>query len=270
MKNRTSIYTSQNLLIQTKITTKKHSNMTGKEQSKLDGDDYTFEPPLAVAEAIRSGTRSNETTALPPSASPSSSSTTSDATNQEELYDGPRIDIAAQVPDDQKHLVGPAGVGGAVVGFVFGGPLLSAFLGFGSAYAVRKENGAGDAARALGEVTMSVQKKAAEIEDRHRYYERSVNAINSKCEKSKESVAYKTKQLVVNTWTTLEKCTKRKQLIERSVEGTGRGVEYVASVVTGSKKKKNTDRSEEESELLFQEANEKAIPVHQRVSSGCK
>ena len=75
-------------------------------------------------------------------------------------------------------------------------------------------------------------------------------------EKSKCTLLHKTKKAVVDTWTTLERCTKRKQLLERGVEGTGRGVEYVASVVTGSGKKKTKEVSEMESELLFEDKNE--------------
>ena len=224
--------------------------MTANEQSKLD--DFSFEPPSVVAEAI--DVRGKETTATP-TPPPPTSSKTSVSTEDTEI-EGERIDITKDVPEGQKHLVGPAGVGGAVVGLVLGGPVGSAFLGFGSAYAVRKENKAGDAARALGEMTLSVKNKAIEIEDKHRYMERSVTAINSTCEKSKCTLLHKTKKAVVDTWTTLERCTKRKQLLERGVEGTGRGVEYVASVVTGSGKKKTKEVSEMESELLFEDKNE--------------
>ncbi|KAL3908043.1 MAG: hypothetical protein SGILL_008635 [Bacillariaceae sp.] len=221
--------------------------MTANEQSKLD--DFSFEPPAVVAEAIDA--RGKETTAS------STSSKTSSVSTQDTEVEGERIDITKDVPEGQKHLVGPAGVGGAVVGFVLGGPVGSAVLGFGSAYAVRKENKAGEAARALGELSLSVKTKASEIEDRHRYVERSVTAVNSTCEKSKCTLVHKTKKALVDSWTTLEKCTKRKQLLERGVEGTGRGFEYVASVVTGSGKKKTKQASETESEeLLFEDKSQ--------------
>jgi hypothetical protein len=227
------------------------TTMTAKEQSKLDSDDYSFEPPAAVAEAIETDTTRRETTAT----SPPTSSQTSESLEKTE-YEGERIDITKDVPEGQKHLVGPAGVGGAVVGFVLGGPVGSAFLGFGSAYAVRKENKVGEAARALGEITLSVKSKASEIEDRHKYVERSVTAINNTCEKSKCTLVHKTKKAVVDTWTTLENCTKRKQLLERGVEGTGRGVEYVASVVTRSATKMSKEVSDNEHELLFDDKKE--------------
>lgn len=214
--------------------------MTEKEQSPLD-DTYSYEPPSVVAESLRSH-RKNEATS-------SFSESTPTSEQDEDSVEGPRIDITQDVPDDQKHLVKPAGVGGAVVGFVLGGPIGSAALGFGSAYAVRKKNCAGNAARALGELTLSVQQKASEIEEKHQYYQRSVSAINKQCEKNEKSAAYKTRDFVVSNWKKVEKYTRRNQLIERGVEGTGRGVEYVASVVTANKKKNLADV--EASEPLF-------------------
>jgi hypothetical protein len=207
--------------------------MTGKEQSILD-DSYTYEPPAVVAESLRS----NQENEAAPTFSPSTSSE-----HDDDSVEVPRIDITKDVPDDQKHLVMPAGVGGAVVGFVLGGPVGSAVLGFGSAYAVRKKNCAGNAARALGELTFSVQQKAAEIEDKHGYCQRSVSAINKQCEKSQTSAAYKTREFVVSSWKSMENYTRRHQLIERGVEGTGKGVEYVDKVITGKKNKKTSTMS---------------------------
>lgn len=211
--------------------------MTRKEQSPLD-DNYSYEPPVVVAESIRTNleNEAKNNANIP----------------DEESVEGPRIDIAKDVPEDQKHLVRPAGIGGAVLGFLLGGPLGCAFLGFVSAYGVRKENCAGDAARALGEVTLSVQQKAAEIEDRHRYYGRSVSVINNQCEKSTTSAAYKTREFVVSSWKSVENYTHRHQLIERGVEGTGKGVEFIANALTGKKKKKD---AEGDSEFTFREDN---------------
>mmetsp|Transcript_24759 Transcript_24759/g.40512 ORF Transcript_24759/g.40512 Transcript_24759/m.40512 type:complete len:242 (+) Transcript_24759:81-806(+) len=218
--------------------------MTVKEESILDKSNY--EPPSIVAESIRSN---KETTP----GSNSQQQAKRELPRKENDDEKERIDITKFVPEDQKHLVVPAGVGGAVLGLVLGGPIVSALTGFGAAYAVRKENGVGDAARALGEITMSVQNKATEIEDRHRYYERSVNAINQQCEKSKRSVVYKTKQAVVSSWQAVEDCARRNQLLERGVEGTGKGAEYVAKAFSNKKKTSTTNVEKEESELFFEE-----------------
>merc|ERR1712241_1060297 len=82
-------------------------------------------------------------------------------------------DITESVADEDKRLVKPAGVGGAVLGFLFGGPILSALLGFSSAYAVRKKNGPGDIARSMGELAISVQEKTAEFEEKTRIKEKN-------------------------------------------------------------------------------------------------
>ena len=223
--------------------------MVLKEQSILD--DFSYAPPIVVAESIRN---TGETTPVAQTTPQAQQEQQQSYNDQQSIADGPRIDITQQVPEDQKHLVGPAGVGGAVVGFLFGGPILSAFLGFGSAYAVRKENGAGDAARALGEMTMSVQQKAAEIEDSHRYYGRSVEAINRQCEKSQKSCAFKTREFVRSSWRAVEDYTRKHQLVERGVEGTGKSVEYVAGVFTSTKTgKTGNDGQEDKSDLRFQE-----------------
>jgi len=59
-----------------------------------------------------------------------------------------------------------SGTTGAVLGFLFGGPILSALLGFGAAYATKKNGAPGDAARALGDVGLTVREKAIEVDER--------------------------------------------------------------------------------------------------------
>jgi hypothetical protein len=220
--------------------------MAVKDQSILD--DYSYAPPIVVAESIRSNGETTPDQTSPVQAPPLPQRQHQQQQQRQQSYmdeqpptENTRIDITRLVPEDQKHLVGPAGLGGAVLGFIFGGPILSALLGFGSAYAVRKENGAGDAARALGEMTMSVQQKAAEIEDRHRYYGRSVDAINRQCEKSQHSLAFKTREFVRSTWHAVGDYTRKHQLIERGVEGTGKGVEYVACAFTSKRNDTSSD-----------------------------
>merc|ERR1711884_226953 len=107
--------------------------------------------------------------------------------------------------------VQPAGVGAAVLGFIFGGPILSALLGFSAAYAVRKKNDAGIAARKLGELTIAVQKKTLEIEDKHHFGEKTTKAINEFCDDEKEkSLPFKTRAFLVSTWLAAENYTKEK------------------------------------------------------------
>merc|ERR1711937_17976 len=102
------------------------------------------------------------------------------------------IDITKNVAEKDKHLVQPAGVGAAVLGFIFGGPILSALLGFSAAYAVRKKDSAGNLARALGELTISAQEKTARLEEKTRFGEKTTKSINEFCDDEQEkSLAFK-------------------------------------------------------------------------------
>merc|ERR1719491_1503164 len=85
------------------------------------------------------------------------------------------IDITKSVPEEEKHLVKEAGQGGAVLGFLVGGPIGSALLGFGSAYAIRKpkDSTIGKASRSLADLTLSVKEKAKGVEKEHHFVERS-------------------------------------------------------------------------------------------------
>merc|ERR1711933_340986 len=96
------------------------------------------------------------------------------------------IDITKNVAEKDKHLVQPAGVGAAVLGFIFGGPILSALLGFSAAYAVRKKNDAGIAARKLGDLTKSVEGKTSEIEKKNHFIEKTTKSINNFCDDEEE------------------------------------------------------------------------------------
>eukprot|EP00534_Pseudo-nitzschia_fraudulenta_P003887 CAMPEP_0201118324 /NCGR_PEP_ID=MMETSP0850-20130426/2470_1 /ASSEMBLY_ACC=CAM_ASM_000622 /TAXON_ID=183588 /ORGANISM="Pseudo-nitzschia fraudulenta, Strain WWA7" /LENGTH=221 /DNA_ID=CAMNT_0047383445 /DNA_START=96 /DNA_END=761 /DNA_ORIENTATION=- len=177
------------------------------------------------------------------------------------------IDITKAVAEEDKHLVEPAGVGAAVIGFIFGGPILSALLGFGSAYAVRKKNGAGDAARALGELTISVQEKSTKFEEKNKVVKKTTESINKLCDDEEEkSIPFKTRAFLVSTWLSMANFTKEKQLLERGVEGTGKGFEFIGQAFekTINKKPKQenddlvfvtTDETQEEEESEGTELN---------------
>jgi len=155
------------------------------------------------------------------------------------------IDITATVAKQDKHLVQPAGVGAAVLGFVFGGPIVSALLGFSAAYLVRKKDGIGNEARALGELTISVQEKLAEFEKKSRLVENTTNTINNICDDEKEeSIPFKTRAFLVSTWLTVTNFTKENQLLERGVEQTGRGLEFLGKSIEKVKGKSSKPASE--------------------------
>merc|ERR1712224_43682 len=137
---------------------------------------------------------------------------------------------------------------GAVLGFLFGGPILSALLGFSSAYAVRKKNGPGDIARSMGELAISVQEKTAEFEEKVRIKEKTVNAINDFCDDEEEkSIAFKTRAFLVSTWLAASNYTKENQLLERGVEETGKGLEFLGGCIERLKKKPINDDNKNDS-----------------------
>lgn len=148
------------------------------------------------------------------------------------------IDITQSVPAEQKHLVAPAGVGAAVLGFLLGGPILSALLGFSSAYAVRKDGTVGDVARSVGEVTLSVKDTASTIEEKHGFFGRTKKAVDDFTgDEKRNSLAFKVRTTVVSCWRSVERYTRENQLLERGVENTGRGIEYVADALNRREKR---------------------------------
>ena len=163
------------------------------------------------------------------------------------------IDVTKSVAKEDKHLAKPAGIGGAVLGFIFGGPILSALLGFSAAYAVRKKNATGDAARSLGGLFVSVQEKTAEIEEKNHFIEKTRTSVNDFCDDENEkSVPFKTRAFLVSTWLAVSKFTKEKQLLERGVEQTGKGLEFIGKSIDKLQEKS----TKHEEELVFISADE--------------
>jgi len=164
------------------------------------------------------------------------------------------IDITKSVSEDEKHLVKEAGQGGAVIGFIVGGPIGSALLGFGSAYGIRKpkDSTLGKSSRWIAEKTLSVKGKVFNEEEKHHFVKRSKTTIDKFCgdnntdndndndnaiknksssnsnSNSDNNIAFKTREFVVSGWDAASKYTKENQLLERGVEETGKGIEYLA------------------------------------------
>jgi len=182
------------------------------------------------------------------------------------------IDITKSVSEEEKHLVKEAGQGGAVLGFVVGGPIGSALLGFGSAYAIRKpkDSTIGKASRSLANLTVSVKEKAKGVEEEHHFVKRSKATIGNICgdnndnedvvetrnddnsnnndneNGSSKNIAYKTRALAVSSWKAASKFTKDNQVIERGVEGTGKGIEYLDGAISSLRGKKNKSATEKQ------------------------
>jgi hypothetical protein len=134
----------------------------------------------------------------------------------------------AQIPEEDARLVAPSGVAGAVVGLILGGPILAAIAGFGSAYAVRKEGPTGDIARSMGEVALSAKQKTEELEKKHHFIERTKNAVD----RTESKIVWNVRKSVVSSWDSAVEYSRQYQLLERGVEGTGRGFEYLADRIS--------------------------------------
>ena len=125
-----------------------------------------------------------------------------------------------------------SGITGAVIGFLLGGPILAAIAGFGAAYAVRKENAVGENARSLGKFGESVGEKAKELDRQHEISDKTKHVLGtawSQVEKLDRNIAHKIQEFAANSWKASVAFTKENKLIERGIENTGRGFEYVSS-----------------------------------------
>ena len=140
-------------------------------------------------------------------------------------------------PEEQERAIleQSSGLTGAAIGFLFGGPILAAIAGFGAAYAVRKDNSVGENARSLGKFGLSVNDKAKELDQQHHISDKTKQALGSawgQVEKLDRNVASRIQEFVVNSWAKSVAYTKEHKLIERGVENTGRGFEFIASKIS--------------------------------------
>jgi hypothetical protein len=132
-----------------------------------------------------------------------------------------------------------------------GGPLISALLGFGAAYATQKPGAPGDAARALGDVAISTKEKAKELDEKHHIVDRSKKAATEAWEKTKEcdhchNVLDTLKNTIVFIWGALVNFVQENRLLERGVDGVGLGYEYVVERVSGESSSNDTNKPQTE------------------------
>lgn len=136
-------------------------------------------------------------------------------------------------PTDDKMVA--SGTTGAVLGFLLGGPILSALLGFGAAYVSQKDGAPGDAARTLGDVGISVRNKAVEVDEKHHIVERSSKVANGAWEGAKKydqkNILGKSKDFTVDVWQSFVDFIRERRILQRGVDGVGQGYEFVAEKV---------------------------------------
>jgi len=120
-----------------------------------------------------------------------------------------------------------AGVASGIVGFLLGGPILAAIMGFGAAYAVDQQGATGDVARAVGDLALQAKDRAKEIDQKHRIVDKSKVKVAEVWEKAQEAdrehrILERTKDFLVRAFEVTTDFVKRHRLIERGVECVGK------------------------------------------------
>jgi hypothetical protein len=132
-----------------------------------------------------------------------------------------------------------SGVAGMVVGLLLFGPIVGAIVGFGTAYATKTEGPAGDIARAMGDIARAIGDKAIELDQKHHLVEKSKDVVVAGWEKAKaldqeHQILVKVKDFVVFSWKETVEFTRRHRLLERGVQGVGRGFEWLFRKLFGN------------------------------------
>lgn len=79
-----------------------------------------------------------------------------------------------------------AGIAGAIVGLLFGGPIGAIILGFGTAHYTEKDGAAGDTARAMADLALSARSSARQLNEKHHFVDKSKEVAYKAWEKAKE------------------------------------------------------------------------------------
>jgi len=116
------------------------------------------------------------------------------------------------------------------------GPLIGVLLGFGAAYAAKKEGALGDSARAVGDIALLTREKAREIEEKHHVSTRSKEAAGKAWEKAKEmdrkhNILVKTKDFAVFCFQAVKDFCVRHRVAERTAEATGQAASWAAEQI---------------------------------------
>ncbi|KAG7342099.1 hypothetical protein IV203_007191 [Nitzschia inconspicua] len=157
-----------------------------------------------------------------------------------------------------------SGTTAAVFGFLFlGGPLGAVILGCSAAYASQKEGAAGDIARSIGDVGVSIKEKAQQIDNKHHIVDRTSKAATKAWKSAMEydrehRVLDKILAALQQGWQQLTRFVREHRLLERGVESAGRGYAYVAELTSRSN---TTPTSSTENTAKPNTSHYKKIPV---------
>ena len=88
---------------------------------------------------------------------------------------------------------------------LLGGPFLGILLGFGAAYATKRDDEWGDSARAVGHVALTAQEQARALDEKHHIVQRSRTAAQHAWRKAQEfdrkhHILDKTSEFLRTTW----------------------------------------------------------------------
>jgi len=145
---------------------------------------------------------------------------------------------SSPVEGEEDKRVAP-GVTGAVLGFLLGGPIGSALVGFTAAYLSQKDGPQGDIARNLGDIGLYVQAKAMEIEEQHKIVDSTTKAATEVWEHAKKfdentQILETSRGFFVAQWFSLVRFVEERRLLEQGVDTAGKGYEFVAEKLSPS------------------------------------
>ena len=152
---------------------------------------------------------------------------------KEQALANKNFDFAA-LSDDQYNVLVRCGVTAAVLGFLFGGPLLSQIFGALAAYASQKNDRVGGYVRALGNMGVRVKDRSIAIDNRLHLTKRASDAWAGV--KGKYGILDKLAAMFLGLWLWFVKVVTERHMVEKRIELAGRGYEYVAKKIGGSGK----------------------------------
>lgn len=132
-----------------------------------------------------------------------------------------------------------SGTAGCIFGCLMGGVACAIMGGLGSAYAAKHKGGScvGDTARAMGEVAILAKQKAVALDQKHNVVKTTQEAAKTTFDKAKTldeqyNITERTKTAVLVSGKATIDFAARHRLVERSIEGVGRGVAYIGRRIT--------------------------------------
>ena len=133
---------------------------------------------------------------------------------------------------------------------LLGGPFLGLLLGFGAAYATKRDDAWGDSARAVGHVALTAQEQARAINQKHHVVERSRQAAQQALRRAREldrqhGIRAKTIQALRSSWEATREYVTQHRLVERSVEGTSKAITWIMEQIE-KKMKESQHQMEQE------------------------